>query len=183
MRGSFAWVKRGCGTVSHQKSHQSVQFFLPISICQVHFAGGQAAIIQSYFHGRWEAVTKKGAVAKKREKKGAVAKKGRPTKKKEPGQKQARSYASLKLRLTDSLTYLLTGVKCRATSVAKNGRGKLVQFHNYFSRSCLRKTRDQFFRLFKRRSEIRLSSKGAEMHIFTHRPGFNIEPPFRGYSP
>ena len=31
-----------------------------------------------------------------------------------------RSYASLKLRLTDSLTYLLTGVKCRATSVAKN---------------------------------------------------------------
>ena len=65
----------------------------------------------------------------------------------------------------------------------KNGRGKLVQFHNYFSRSCLRKTRDQFFRLFKRRSEIRLSSKGAEMHIFTHRPGFNIEPPFRGYSP
>ena len=30
-----------------------------------------------------------------------------------------RSYASLKLRLTDSLTYLLTGVKCRATSVAK----------------------------------------------------------------
>ena len=66
----------------------------------------------------------------------------------------------------------------------KKGRGKLVQFHNYFSRSCLRKTRDQFFRLFKRRSEIRLSSKGAEMHIFTHRPGFNIEPsPFRGYSP
>ena len=38
-------------------------------------------------------------------------------------QKQARkprSYASPKLRLTDSLTHLLTGVKCRATSVAKN---------------------------------------------------------------
>ena len=29
-------------------------------------------------------------------------------------------YASPKLRLTYRLTYLLTGVKCRATSVAKN---------------------------------------------------------------
>ena len=40
-------------------------------------------------------------------------------------QKQARkprSYASPKLRLTDSLTDLLTGVKCRATSVAKKSR-------------------------------------------------------------
>ena len=39
------------------------------------------------------------------------------------GVKQARkprSYTSPKLRLTDSLTHLLTGVKCRATSVAKN---------------------------------------------------------------
>ena len=39
------------------------------------------------------------------------------------GMKQARkprSYASPKLRLTYRLTYLLTGVKCRATSVAKN---------------------------------------------------------------
>ena len=39
---------------------------------------------------------------------------------------QAPSYASPKLRLTDSLT----GVKCRATSVAKNlfmrGKGKVV---------------------------------------------------------
>ena len=35
-----------------------------------------------------------------------------------------RSYASLKLRLTDSLTYLLTGVKCRATSVAKKWKEK-----------------------------------------------------------
>ena len=34
--------------------------------------------------------------------------------------RKPRSYASPKLRLTDSLTYLLTGVKCRATSVAKN---------------------------------------------------------------
>ena len=33
---------------------------------------------------------------------------------------QAPSYASPKLRLTDLLTYSLTGVKCRATSVAKN---------------------------------------------------------------
>ena len=33
---------------------------------------------------------------------------------------QASCYASLKLRLTDSLTHLLTRVKCRATSVAKN---------------------------------------------------------------
>ena len=32
--------------------------------------------------------------------------------------RKPRSYASLKLRLTDSLTDLLTGVKCRATSVA-----------------------------------------------------------------
>ena len=42
----------------------------------------------------------------------------------EPKNKQARkprSYASLKLRpSSDSLTYLLTMVKCRATSVAKN---------------------------------------------------------------
>ena len=35
-----------------------------------------------------------------------------------------RSYASLKLRLTDSLTHLLTGVKCRATSVAKKVTSK-----------------------------------------------------------
>ena len=34
--------------------------------------------------------------------------------------RKPRSYASLKLRLTDSLTDLLTRVKCRATSVAKN---------------------------------------------------------------
>ena len=35
--------------------------------------------------------------------------------------RKPRSYASPKLcPLTDSLTYLLTGVKCRATSVAKN---------------------------------------------------------------
>ena len=34
--------------------------------------------------------------------------------------RKPRSYASLKLQLTDSLTYLLTRVKCRATSVAKN---------------------------------------------------------------
>ena len=33
--------------------------------------------------------------------------------------RKPRSYASPKLRLTDSLTHLLTGVKCRATSVAK----------------------------------------------------------------
>ena len=33
--------------------------------------------------------------------------------------RKPRSYASSKLRLTDSLTDLLTGVKCRATSVAK----------------------------------------------------------------
>ena len=41
----------------------------------------------------------------------------------EGGEKQARkprSYASPKLRPTHSLTHLLTGVKCRATSVAKN---------------------------------------------------------------
>ena len=35
--------------------------------------------------------------------------------------RKPRSYASPKLRLTDSLTDLLTGVKCRATSVAKKG--------------------------------------------------------------
>ena len=34
--------------------------------------------------------------------------------------RKPRSYASPKLRLTHSLTHLLTGVKCRATSVAKN---------------------------------------------------------------
>ena len=34
--------------------------------------------------------------------------------------RKPRSYASPKLRLTDSLTDLLTGVKCRATSIAKN---------------------------------------------------------------
>ena len=34
--------------------------------------------------------------------------------------RKPRSYASSKLRLTHSLTYSLTGVKCRATSVAKN---------------------------------------------------------------
>ena len=33
--------------------------------------------------------------------------------------RKPRSHASPKLRLTDSLTHLLTGVKCRATSVAK----------------------------------------------------------------
>ena len=37
-------------------------------------------------------------------------------------------YASPKLRLTDSLTYLLTGVKCRATSVAKNVLSKRKVF-------------------------------------------------------
>ena len=37
-----------------------------------------------------------------------------------------RSYTSLKLRLTDSLTYLLTGVKCRATSVAKKLKIKCI---------------------------------------------------------
>ena len=34
--------------------------------------------------------------------------------------RKPRSYASPKLRLTDSPTHWLTGVKCRATSVAKN---------------------------------------------------------------
>ena len=36
--------------------------------------------------------------------------------------RKPRSYASLKLWLTDSLTYLLTRVKCRATSVANKNQ-------------------------------------------------------------
>ena len=46
-------------------------------------------------------------------------------------QKQARkprSYASPKLRPTHSLTHLLTGVKCRATSVAKKRHGHNNEF-------------------------------------------------------
>ena len=35
--------------------------------------------------------------------------------------RQPRSYASSKLQLNDRLTDSLTGVKCRATSVARNG--------------------------------------------------------------
>ena len=72
---------------------------------------------------------KKRGRGKKKRKKGAVAKKGRPTKKRSQGKNKLakpRSYASLKLRLTDSLTYLLTRVKCRATSVAK----KQFQFNS-----------------------------------------------------
>ena len=45
--------------------------------------------------------------------------------------RKPRSYASLKLRLTHSqylLTYLLTGVKCRATSVAKKTKNQSFAF-------------------------------------------------------
>ena len=55
--------------------------------------------------------------------------------------RKPRSYASSKLRLTDSLTHLLTGVKCRATSVAKNTQcvllHKIKNQHWYNIRSFL----------------------------------------------
>ena len=42
--------------------------------------------------------------------------------------RKPRSYASPKLRPTDLPTYLLTGVKCRATSVAKKLRTLFLPF-------------------------------------------------------
>ena len=44
---------------------------------------------------------------------------------------QAPSYASPKLRPSHLLTYLLTGVKCRATSVAKNSDGNVIKFYSF----------------------------------------------------
>ena len=45
---------------------------------------------------------------------------------------QAPSYASLKLRPSDLLTYLLTGVRCRATSVAKKNTLNLKTLSQHY---------------------------------------------------
>ena len=59
--------------------------------------------------------------------------------------RKPRSYASPKLRLTHSLTYSLTGVKCRATSVAKKivlpdprrkRMQRLKEIRSIWKRSC-----------------------------------------------